>query len=382
MLRSPGWQTDRPVGTESGPTCGSPRARRLRRRLLRRPLSLGEARRELECRLARREADFLALAARRDLRAPRQRLPAPLSGTRAASSATWRARPPRRPRERPPPALAQGVHLTVDEAKGRQPVVRGSLTLAPEPDMLTNPLAARHVPVATSGSRGAQTVLLMDVAFVRDQGVNVCLAVDAAGGGDWVKAAWEVPGGSALYRILKLSSFGPRVARWFTQVGPIEPRPPSALSVEPSPGPPGEHRRGRAVAGPHPRAARRSSSRRPLDGQRGPPRPHSLDPDVSELRGARLPGRPRRGHRALTGARFTVAGEPVTAAKLDAIRRSGARAAPRYGTIETGSLAWGCLAPAARTTCTSSTISTRSCSPATAPLLFVTSLRRTAPSSC
>jgi hypothetical protein len=47
----------------------------------------------------------------------------------------------------------------------------------------------------------------------------------------------------------------------------------------------------------------------------------------------------------LTGARFTVAGEPVTEAKLAAIRRSGAHVAPRYGTVETGSLAWGCLAP-------------------------------------
>src|SRR6185369_2699521 len=113
--------------------------------------------------------------------------------------------------------------LTVDEAKGRRPVVRGSLAVEPEPDMLTNPVAEQHVPVATSGSRGSRTVLLMDIAFVRDQGVNVCLAVDAAGGADWVKAAWEVPGGSALYRMLKLSSFGRRVARWFTQVDPSGP---------------------------------------------------------------------------------------------------------------------------------------------------------------
>ena len=34
----------------------------------------------------------------------------------------------------------------------------------------------------------------------------------------------------------------------------------------------------------------------------------------------------------LSGARFTVAGEPVTDAKLAAIRRSGAHVAPRYGT--------------------------------------------------
>ena len=52
-----------------------------------------------------------------------------------------------------------GVYLTVDEAKRRCPVVRGGLTVPWTPDALSNPLAARHVPVATSGSRGAGTPL-------------------------------------------------------------------------------------------------------------------------------------------------------------------------------------------------------------------------------
>ena len=81
----------------------------------------------------------------------------------------------------------------------------------------------------------------------------------------------------------------------------------------------------------------------------------------------------------LDGARFTVAGEPVTAAKLDAIRRSGARAAPRYGTIETGSLAWGCLAPAGPDDMHVFHDLHAIVQPGDSSLLFVTSLRRTAP---
>jgi len=46
----------------------------------------------------------------------------------------------------------------------------------------------------------------------------------------------------------------------------------------------------------------------------------------------------------LTGARFTVGGEPITAARLASIRRVGADAMPRYGTIECGPIGYGCLA--------------------------------------
>jgi hypothetical protein len=49
----------------------------------------------------------------------------------------------------------------------------------------------------------------------------------------------------------------------------------------------------------------------------------------------------------LTGALFTVVGEPVTAARVAAIRRTGARVAPRYAIIECSAIGHGCLAPEA-----------------------------------
>jgi hypothetical protein len=49
----------------------------------------------------------------------------------------------------------------------------------------------------------------------------------------------------------------------------------------------------------------------------------------------------------LSGAQFTVGGEPVTAARLAAVRRVGARAVPIYGTAETDAIGHGCLDPAA-----------------------------------
>jgi hypothetical protein len=50
----------------------------------------------------------------------------------------------------------------------------------------------------------------------------------------------------------------------------------------------------------------------------------------------------------LQGARFTIGGEPVTEARLDAVRRVGAEALPQYASAESGGpIGYGCLAPEA-----------------------------------
>lgn len=49
----------------------------------------------------------------------------------------------------------------------------------------------------------------------------------------------------------------------------------------------------------------------------------------------------------IEGARFTVVGEPVTAARLAAIHAVGAEAAPRYAATDTGPLGDACCAPEA-----------------------------------
>jgi hypothetical protein len=49
----------------------------------------------------------------------------------------------------------------------------------------------------------------------------------------------------------------------------------------------------------------------------------------------------------IRGARFSVTGEPITAARLATIRRAGAEAAPYYGSVDAGLIGAGCLAPVA-----------------------------------
>jgi hypothetical protein len=313
---------------------------------LRRPLTLAESRARLRQRQEHRPADLLALldraiSARRNhpyqalLRAAGLELGdiERLVGAEGVEGALT--------------ALAcAGVYLTVDEFKGRKPVRRGSTTFELDPRALRNPAVAPHLFGRTSGSRGERTPVPIDLEFIRERAVDTGLVLETRGGARLVHATWEVPGGSALGRLLWLSGFGNRPARWFSQVDPTAP----AL-----------HPRYRRSA----RVLRAASilAGRPL------PRPEFVSLDAPQpivewvrhvLEAGRLPmlhtfpsaavRACRVAHEAgvdLRGAQFAVVGEPMTAARLAAIRQVGAEAMPVYGSAEAGRLGYGCQAPIA-----------------------------------
>lgn len=53
----------------------------------------------------------------------------------------------------------------------------------------------------------------------------------------------------------------------------------------------------------------------------------------------------RRTGTDLTGAQFTIAGEPCTPARMGAICSTGAKVLPKYAIMETGPVGYGCLHP-------------------------------------
>jgi hypothetical protein len=242
--------------------------------------------------------------------------------------------------------LREGVYLTVDEFKGRRPVRRGDLEFQTSPESLRNPLSAFHIPVRSSGSRGAGTPVLIDLRFVADCAVNACLLFESRGGANWVKADWEVPGGGALFRLLKFSRFGRRPERWFSQIDPSSP---------------GLHPRYRrsawalrwgSVAATAPLPALETVTqddprpivlwmREVLDRGETPllftfPSAALLVVRAAEKEGVEL-----------AGAHFLVGGEPITAARTAAVKRSGAEIIARYGSIECGPIGYACLEPEA-----------------------------------
>jgi len=242
--------------------------------------------------------------------------------------------------------FSQGVYVAVDEFKGRRPIVRGSLRIDADPNDFLNPFSEKDVAASSSGSRGQRTSTMLSLSFIRDCASATCLFLVARGGSRWHKATWETPAGGAVFRILKYSSFGRRVSHWFSQIDPKKPR------LEP------RFRRRIAVV-----RVGSVLARCPLPGPRYTP----LDAPVAIVRwmrgvissggtphlftfassAVRLAQAALDSGMDLNGAQLTIGGEPITAARLAAVRAAGGTAAPRYGSIEAGPVGYACLAPKA-----------------------------------
>jgi hypothetical protein len=239
------------------------------------------------------------------------------------------------------------VYLTVDEFKGRRVLVRGGERIDSSPERLRNPLSAFHVPVRSSGTRGPGTPVPADLAFIRDDAVDRLLFLAAEGQTRAVHAVWGIPGSAAIGHILRFAACGLTMARWFSQVAPD-------------------------AAGLHPRYR---WSPRVLRwggrlGGRALPRPEHVSLEAPLPIAAWMASVLSRGdvprlmtyagsavrlcqvaHAAgidLAGVRLEMSGEPVTPARVAAVRRNGAMASVHYGSSEVGChIGYGCLHPQA-----------------------------------
>jgi hypothetical protein len=242
--------------------------------------------------------------------------------------------------------LKSGIYFLVDEYKGRKPVRRGSLEFQTNPAAFRRPGLRSHITARSSGSRGPRTPAFIDLRFISDCAVNCLLMLQARGGEGWVKADWEVPGGGALFRLLKFTRFGAPPARWFSQFDPAAPglgaryrwsvstafwgsrlshRPLPSLEIVPLHDPlPIARWIAREVAGGN--------------------TPCLFTFPSSAVRLCRSAEKAGIG---LEGARILISGEPITEARLRVIRGSGAEPLPRFGTIECGPIGYGCMNPEA-----------------------------------
>ena len=240
----------------------------------------------------------------------------------------------------------RGVYLTVDEFKGRCEIKRGSTALDIHTDLVRNPLSKFHLAVRSGGSRSPGTPVLMDLAFVRACGVSTRVLLDAWGDDGWRKALWETPGAGARFRLLKFSSFGARPERWFSQVDPAAPELDSLFRWSER----GTRWAARAAGVPLPRPQHVSlDDPGPIATWMARVRSIGDTPFLFTFPSSavRLCQAAAELDTDLHGARLLIGGEPITSARLAAIRRSGANALPRYGSMEVGPVGYGCLAPTA-----------------------------------
>ena len=311
---------------------------------LRHPIGSAEARAIVRRRLERREADFLAVAERLIYGydgSPYRRL-LRLAGCeygdlerlvdREGVEGTLRN------------LYRQGVYLTVDEFKSRRPAVRGSATVPVDPARLCNPRATVHALAQSSGSRGPRTQVPLDLASNWDHAINRRLSLDARGAIGWRHAIWGVPGGGEMVIVLRFAVCGAPPVRWFSQVDPAAP------GLHPRYRWSGRLMRwGSLLAGvplPTPRYVPLEDPSAILSWMVGVRRaggtPHLKTFPSSAVR---LCQAALDAGLDLRGVKFTLTGEPITAARLARIGRAGAEAVPDYGSTESGAIGEWCLAP-------------------------------------
>ena len=238
-----------------------------------------------------------------------------------------------------------GVYLTIEEFKGRRPVMRGGVTIPFDPLRLRNSNATLHLVAHSTGSGGARTAVVIDFAALRDRAVNSHLILRARGAGEWIHSNWAAPGPPV--GTLKLLGAGVRMAHRFFLVDLRTPglHPGFRWSQRLL------HLCGRLVGVPTP-----SPCYAPIDD------PQPIVRWIETVRRAgRIPSlfglvtptvRLSQAARAagvdLEGVQLSVTGEPFTAARAAEIRRSGATVVPTFGSMEAGGdISDGCLAPAA-----------------------------------
>ncbi len=237
---------------------------------------------------------------------------------------------------------AAGVHVSPEELKGRSPIVRGSLVLEPRIEDFLNPFV-RGLPSASGGSSGRPAPAVMTFDDLVEDAGYVRLWVAGAGLDSRPFVLWRAvpPARSGLRGALRSLRTGLRLEHWLSPT-PVEvrsraPRDVVALRV--------------AWA-----LARAHGSRLPW------PRHVPLD-EADEVAGvlARLAaeGRPAvldatagavvRACRAavargldLSGTVVRTGGEPLTAAKAEAIAQAGARPACHYAAHEVGRIGVAC----------------------------------------
>jgi hypothetical protein len=237
--------------------------------------------------------------------------------------------------------LRRGVYLTTDELRGRRSIRRGSAVLETAPGAFRNPLAGSHVAIGSSGSGGAASQFALDFASIRDDGVAKAAIFAATGLGRCRQAHWGVPGGWALTYLLQCAVVGAPPERWFSQIDPASPRLHSryrwsarALWL------------GSRLANvplPYPIHAPLEAPGVILDWLRfvlgRGETPHLFTYPSSAVKLSQYAGRVGAD---LRGVILTLGSEPVTTARLAAVRASGARILTSYGAVDCGLVGNGC----------------------------------------
>ncbi len=238
--------------------------------------------------------------------------------------------------------LDAGVYLTVDEFKGRKTARRGSTQVEVRPELLNSPRASGHLPSRSGGSRSKGTPVITDLSFIRACAGNSAISLASRGGWDWKKSIWESPGAGLRFRTIKLAGYGALPEATFSQIGTgsheIEPYFRWNLrlmcGISSAIGRPLPWPTYAAPSDPEPLA--KWLVKTLASGET----PHLLTFPGSAVMLARWAM--ENGY-TISGTWLTISGEPITSIRVATLHRAGCNVIPRYGSMETGAIGYGCM---------------------------------------
>jgi hypothetical protein len=242
-----------------------------------------------------------------------------------------------------------GIRVSLEEFKGRRPIVRGDLELTVTADDFDNPLATRHFDRMSGGSRGIPRRVSTDFRLLAHEAAYHRLFLDALGLAGRPTAVWSAapPESAGLRTVLRHVKAGERVDRWLIRT-PLPPglrrfstermlRYTVAMSRRFGPG---------SLAFPeHVPLDEAPAVAHWLAAQVAAGRPAWLDTNASA--GVRVCAAASSEGLDLSGTLLRFGGEPYTPAKAEIVAGTGARAVCHYSMAELGRIGFACATPAA-----------------------------------
>jgi hypothetical protein len=111
-----------------------------------------------------------------------------------------------------------GVRITLDEFKGRQPIVVDGREVDATEDSFDNPLLTRHYETRSSGSKGPGTRTIVDLDLLEHEGLIDGVFLDDFDLARRPKALWRTlpPGAAGLKETLRFARVGQHHDVWFS----------------------------------------------------------------------------------------------------------------------------------------------------------------------
>lgn len=236
-----------------------------------------------------------------------------------------------------------GVHVTLDEFKGRVPIERLGVTIEPRLTGFDNPLLTRHFQAATGGTRGVRRRVAVDLDLLEHEAAYQLLLRDAHDSLGRPFGIWRPipPSASGINNCLRQVKLGEPVSVWFNPYRASRSAEELTFALFTRTTIAASRFTGARIASP--RLCRPEEAwqvARWLAARKAEGRPAVLDTQAAlGVRVCRAAGDEGLD---IAGTLIGVGGEPFTEAKAAALTDAGAHAYCTYSMAETGRIALSC----------------------------------------